>query len=483
MNNVSPTFTIEEMLKATGGTLISGASENIFYGISTDSRLVGKGNIFVALKGEKFDGHDFFQAALDKGAAGVVVHDEQKIKQTGVNTAVAVIKVADTLAALGDLAHEWRRKFSMPVIGLTGSSGKTTTKEMIAAIIGQKKNVMKTEGNLNNLIGLPQTIFRINDEYELVILEMGTNTRGEIKQLTQIAEPDIGLITNIGPAHLEGFGSIDGVREEKGDLFYNMDKNGIAIINIDDEHVRIIAEKWKGRRITFGMSSNVDVSAKDIGKNSAKGMHFNLVIGTKIQKVEMKTVGIHHVYNAMAAAATARAVGINDEMIADGLMAFRPFSGRMEIIKLGNGAYLLDDSYNANPSSVREALMTVKDLKNYHNCYVFLGDMLELGVAADEMHRRIGMLIATIGVKALFLQGDFSAVTAAGAMEGGLPSQNIYFSSASEENMNYLKKNLKKGDWILVKGSRRMKMEKIAAKIYEDFGGEKTGGNNNGKIH
>jgi UDP-N-acetylmuramoyl-tripeptide--D-alanyl-D-alanine ligase len=483
MNNVSPIFTMEEILKATGGALISGASENLFYGISTDSRLVSKGNIFVALQGEKFDGHNFLQAALDKGAAGVLVHDEQKIKQTGVNTAPAVIKVADTLAALGDLAHEWRRKFSIQVIGLTGSSGKTTTKEMMAAIIGQKKNVMKTEGNLNNLIGLPQTIFRINDEYELVILEMGTNTHGEIKRLTQIAEPDIGLITNIGPAHLEGFGSIDGVREEKGDLFYNMDKNGIAIINLDDEHVRIIAEKWKGRRITFGMSSNADVSAKDIGKNSAKGMHFNLVIGAKMQKVEMKIIGSHHVYNALAAAAGAKAVGINDEMIVDGLKAFHPFSGRMEIIKLRNGAYLLDDSYNANPSSVREALMTLKDLKNHHNCYVFLGDMLELGAAADEMHRRIGMLIATIGVNALFLQGDFSAVTAAGAMEGGLLSQNIYFSSASEENMNYLKKNLKKGDWILVKGSRRMQMEKIAAKIYEDFGGEKTRGNNNGKIH
>jgi UDP-N-acetylmuramoyl-tripeptide--D-alanyl-D-alanine ligase len=273
------------------------------------------------------------------------------------------------------------------------------------------------------------------------------------------------------------------VREEKGDLFYNMDKNGIAIINLDDEHVRIIAEKWKGRRITFGMSSNADISVKDIGKNSVKGMCFNLVIGAKMQKVEMKIVGIHHVYNAMAAAATARAVGINDEIITEGLKAFRPFSGRMEIVKLRNGAYLLDDSYNANPSSVREALMTLKDLKNHHNCYVFLGDMLELGEAADKMHRRIGMLIATIGVNALFLQGDFSAVTAAGAMEGGLPSQNIYFSSDSEENMNYLKKNLKKGDWILVKGSRRMKMEKIAAKIYEDFDGEKTGGNNNKKIH
>ena len=477
-------FTLKEVLKATKGILISGASANTFYGISTDSRLVNKGNMFVALIGERFDGHNFVQKAVDQGAAGILVQEEVGINQTQMDNAVVVIKVADTLIALGDLAHEWRRKFSIPVIGLTGSSGKTTTKEMIAAIIKRnKKNVLKTEGNLNNLIGLPQTVFRITKEDEVAILEMGTNTRGEIKRLTQVAEPNIGLITNIGLAHLEGFGSIDGVREEKGALFYNMDESGIAIINIDDEHIKIIAGKWKGRRITFGMSTDADISAKNIGKSSSKGMRFDLVIGAKTQKTEMKIVGSHHVYNAMAAAATARAVGISDETIAEGLKAFRSFSGRMEIIKLRNGAYLLDDSYNANPSSVREALMTLKDLKNHHNCYVFLGDMLELGSAAEEMHRRIGMLTATIGVNALFLQGAFSAVTAAGAMEGGLPSQNIYFSSDPEESMNYLKKYIKKGDWILVKGSRLMKMEKIVARISDQFGSEKKGENSNDKIH
>ncbi|MFZ3104827.1 MAG: UDP-N-acetylmuramoyl-tripeptide--D-alanyl-D-alanine ligase, partial [Smithella sp.] len=389
-----------------------------------------------------------------------------------------VIKVADTLIALGDLAHEWRKRFSLTVIGLTGSSGKTTTKEMIAAIIGRKKNILKTEGNLNNLIGLPQTIFRLTAEHELAILEMGTNTRGEIKKLTQIAVPDIGLITNVGPAHLAGFGSLDVVREEKGDLFLNMSPSGTIIVNIDDKAVALCAERWTGRKITFSMSPNADVTVKDIKINGIKGMSFNLIVGENTQKVEMKIVGLHHVNNAMSAAAAAFAVGTDIKTIAEGLMEFRPFSGRMEMVKLRNGSFLLDDSYNANPASVREALMTLKDLKVHHNGYVFLGDMLELGTESEEMHRKIGMLIATIGINALFLQGNFSRVTAAGAMEGGLSPENIFFLSNENNGINYLKENLKKGDWILVKGSRGMKMEKIVVQICENFGSDNINGHN-----
>jgi UDP-N-acetylmuramoyl-tripeptide--D-alanyl-D-alanine ligase len=477
INNDSPKFSLEDVLKATAGDLVAGAKEKIFYGISTDSRLVKKGNLFIALKGEKFDGHDFVNEAVEQGAAGIIVNDA-KVSKDLTNKKVTVIKVADTLVALGDLAREWGKRFFIPVIGLTGSSGKTTTKEMIAAVIGREKNILKTEGNLNNLIGLPQTIFRLTSEHELAILEMGTNTRGEIRRLTQIALPDIGLITNVGPAHLAGFGSIDVVREEKGDLFLNMSPSGTVIVNIDDKAVALCAERWNGRKITFSMSPNADVTVNDIKINGIKGMHFNLVIGGNTQKVEMKIVGLHHVNNAMAAAAAAFAVGTDIKTIAEGLTEFRPFSGRMEMIKLRNGAFLLDDSYNANPASVREALMTLKDLKAHHNGYVFLGDMLELGVESDEMHRKIGVLIATIGINALFLQGDFPAVTAAGALEGGMASENIFLLSDKEKGIDYLREHLKKGDWILVKGSRGMKMEKIVAQICDDFGNDRINGNN-----
>ncbi len=483
MVSASPIYTAKQVLIATGGVLLAGEQGNKFYGITTDSRKAEDGNLFIALQGEKYDGHDFIRRALEQGAAGLLVHNETKLEPALPGKKVTVIKVADTLQALGDLAQNYRKRFSIPVIGLTGSSGKTTTKEMMAAIIGRARITLTTEGNLNNLIGLPQTIFRLMKDHELAILEMGTNTRGEIKRLTQIAAPDIGLITNIGPAHLAGFGSVDIVREEKGDLFFNMDPAGTAIVNVDDEAVRIISERWLGRRITFGMSPDADVTAKDIEKNGARGVRFKLVIGGNVIKLDMKIVGIHHVYNALAAAAAAWAAGIDCKTIAEGLAAFQPVSGRMQMIKLQNCAYVLDDSYNANPASVREALMTLKDLKNHHSGYVFLGDMLELGAAADEMHRKIGFLMATIGVNAVFLKGDFSAVTAAGAIEGGMLPQNIFFLSEEEDGMLFLKNNLKKCDWILVKGSRRLKMEKIAAQICNLFGIAAAGAKNSATVH
>jgi UDP-N-acetylmuramoyl-tripeptide--D-alanyl-D-alanine ligase len=484
MNDDLPIFKLAEVLKATDGTLVFRGAENIFFsGITTDSRKVNKGNIFIALSGDSFDGHDFLQAAAAQGAAGVVVHDDEKLKKVKLAENVAVIKVRDTLKALGDLAHSFRKRFAIPVIALTGSSGKTTTKEMLASILEQHKNILRTAGNLNNLIGLPQTIFGMRKEHELAILEMGTNTRGEIKRLTEIAAPDIGLITNIGPAHLAGFGSVEVVREEKGDLFFTMAQTGTAIVNVDDEAVRNIAERWKGKRVTFGMSLDADVTAKDIEKNGPRGVRFNLVIGDKSTRVEMKIVGLHHIYNALAAAAVAFAVGTDCKIIAEGLSRFQPVSGRMQIIKLRNCAFILDDTYNANPASVREALMTLKDLKNHHCGYVFLGDMLELGVAADEMHRKIGILMATIGIQAVFLKGDFAKVTAAGAAEGGMSPQNIFFLSENEDGLPFLKKNLKKGDWILVKGSRRMKMEKTVEQICEIFGTDKDTVKNQTIIH
>jgi len=481
-SNCAPMFSIDQVIKAVGGVLIGGAAQNNVCGVSTDSRQLEKGNIFIALKGENFDGHDFVQKAAEKGAASVIISDEALLDLGKMDKAVSVIKTSDTLQALGDLAHNYRQRFSLPVIGLTGSTGKTTTKEMMATIIGRKKTILKTEGNLNNLIGLPQTIFRLTAEHELAILEMGTNTRGEIKRLTRIAAPSIGLITNIGPAHLERFGSVDVVALEKSDLFLNMPQAGIAVVNLDDEAVKIIAERWNSSRINFSMSPNADVTVNDIKKNGARGMRFNLVIDGTSQKVEMKIVGIHHVYNAMAAAACAWAAGIGPEIIKEGLEAFSPVGGRMEMIRLQNGAYLIDDSYNANPASVREALMTLKDLKNNHSGYVFLGDMLELGDAAFEMHRRIGMLLGTISVNAVFLQGEYSAITAAAAMDGGMQRENIFIMQDNKEGIAYLKKRLKKGDWVLVKGSRRMKMEMIVAQICEEFGSDKNIENNN-KFH
>ncbi|MBP7341291.1 MAG: UDP-N-acetylmuramoyl-L-alanyl-D-glutamate--2,6-diaminopimelate ligase [Smithellaceae bacterium] len=466
----TPVFSVADVLAATGGQLAAGNADTLIYGISTDSRTVRPGNLFVALTGERFDGHAFVAGAVDDKAAAVIVAAGSGIRPETIGMRAAVIVVEDTLRALGDLANAYRRRFSIPVVGLTGSSGKTTTREMLCSILALERNVLKTEGNLNNLIGLPQTIFRLTGEHDIAVLEMGTNTRGEIERLARIAEPDIGLITNIGPAHLAGFGSVATVREEKGDLFANVRKTGTTVVNLDDEAVCEAANRWSGRRVTFSMSAAADVGLSDIRKNGVRGAGFNLLIGKAAHRVEMKVAGIHSLYNAIAAAATALACGASVEAIRRGLALFTPVSGRMEIVRLQNGAYIINDAYNANPASVREALLTLKDLKNGHNAYVFLGDMLELGDAAPEMHRKVGLLLATIGVAAVFLQGDFASVTAEGARVNGLDEGRIFLLKDDEEALAFLKKALRKGDWVLVKGSRRMKMDRIAARLIAEVG-------------
>lgn len=466
----APIFTVSEVLEVTGGELLAGELPATFDGISTDSRQMKSRHLFVALAGGNFNGHDFLTNAVEGGATGLLVQNEEKDKLQKIPKGVCVISVTDTLKALGDLAHAYRMRFSIPVIALTGSSGKTTTKEMIAAILESRKNVLKTVGNLNNLIGLPQTIFRLQSTHDIAVLEMGTNTRGEIKRLTQIASPDIGLITNIGPAHLAGLGSIEAVRQEKGDLFMSMDPTKTVVVNLDDESVRMLAQKWSGRRLTYSMTSNADVSVKDIRQNGAKGVIFNLVACGQERKIEMRVAGIHNIYNAMAACGAAMAAGCDLETVCQGLTGFQPVAGRMEVIRLSNGAYVINDAYNANPASVREALMTLKDLKGTRSAFVFLGDMLELGYAAPEMHRKIGLLLAATGVSAAYLQGDFAQMTAAGAYDGGLPKEKVMILKDDDEAIASLKVQLRKGDWILVKGSRRMRMDRLVTRFCEVFG-------------
>ncbi len=464
-----PVFLVSEAVDVTGGKLAAGRSGDMFKGISTDTRALRPGNLFVALQGENFDGHDFAAGALEKGAAGIMISkplgDEKKIPQRAF-----VLQVQDTLKALGDLAGAYRRRFAIPVVGLTGSSGKTTTKEMLACILAQEKKVLYTEGNFNNQIGLSMTIFRLRPEHEIAVLEMGTNMPGEIKRLTQIAAPDIALITNIGPAHLAGFKTLEAVRAEKGDLFLHMKPSGVAVVNLDDKEVSDLAQRRGGRHITFSMHAGAEASADEIRKNGARGMSFNLLMGGKSWKVDLKAAGTHNVYNAMAAAATAIACQVSFESIVRGLGLFAGVGGRMEIIRLQNGGYLIDDSYNANPASMREALLTLKDLKGTRDAFVFLGDMRELGDDARAMHRRVGMMLATIGVRAAFLRGEFAGDVAAGAKDGGLDEGKIMELDRIEDAIAYLKKHFRKGDWILVKGSRGMKMEKAAAAVCENFG-------------
>jgi UDP-N-acetylmuramoyl-tripeptide--D-alanyl-D-alanine ligase len=469
MTDDAPTLSAAEILTATGGALLRGGAGWSCRGISTDTRSLLGGNLFIALSGENFDGHDCLAAAAEKGASALLIRPESFGKADAGARDLPVIGVPDTLHALGAIAHAWRLRFPVPVVAITGSSGKTTTKEILAAIASRSRTVLKTTGNLNNQIGLPLTLLGLRKGHELAIVEMGTNHPGEIARLAAIAAPDVGLITNIGPAHIEGLGSLEGVREEKGDLFRVMAGRGTALINADDIGIAVLAERWRGKRLTFGLKPGADLSARRIEPAGPEGVRFEIVVGGIAIPARLPVPGLHNVMNALAAAAAAWALGFDRQAIAEGLAAFRPVPGRMEVRRLGNGASLIMDAYNANPASVREALATLHELRGPGNAFAILADMLELGEQSGQYHEEIGNLLAEIGVETLYLKGTLSRFTAEGAIKKGFPAEKITFFDAPGRVVADLRRRLRKGDWILIKGSRKIKMEAVAEAIIAAF--------------
>ena len=466
----TPRFTLQDVLTATGGTLVQPGRADAFDGVSTDSRSLAAGSLFVPLAGPRFDGHDYLGQAAGAGAAGVLVERGRESLVKGLDPGTAAVSVPDTLRALGDLARLWRSRFAIPVVGVTGSTGKTTTKEMAAAIMGREKNLLKNEGNFNNLVGLPLTIFRMNAAHKAAVLEMGTNRRGEIARLTEIAAPTVGLVTNVGPAHLEGLGSLETIREEKGDLYRVMDGRGTAVINLDDLLLAPWAARWKGRKITFGIDADADVTASRIAHEAERGTVFTLLAEGASREILLPVSGFHNVSNALAAAAAALGAGFGFDAICQGLMAFRPVGGRMEVYRLKNGACLIDDTYNANPASVAAALKTLQGLKGECKSTVILGDMLELGGEAERYHEEIGRAVAETGVGKAYLRGDFARATAKGALKRGMKGEQVLVDLSTEETVAHLKACLRTGDWVLVKGSRKMKMEEIVQAILGAIG-------------
>ena len=471
----SPCLTLTEIINATGGTLRQGLPDTTICGISTDTRTLKPGNLFIPLTGPNFDGHDFIAPSIAAGAAACLTDKAHNADFANISPAIARIEVDDTLQALGNIARTWRMRFNCRVIAVTGSAGKTTTKEMLAAICAQGHNILKTQGNFNNLVGLPHTLFGLNDGIDLAILELGTNAPGEIARLAYLAQPDIGIITNIGPAHLEGLGTVDAVREEKGSLWRIMDNQGTAVINLDDPQIEILKEKWRGKRITCSLTGPADITAADIRTISAGKCAFTLNIRGQKNEVILSSPGRHNVGNALLAAAAA-AAGFDAAAITAGLRAFQPISGRMEIETLPNGAHLIHDAYNANPLSVGAALKTLMDLSSSGRRIVILGDMLELGEQATAYHEEIGHEIGSLHIYALFLKGDFSRVTAAAAEATGLDKNHIFFFDGKAKAIPALRENVSAGDWILLKGSRRMNLEELIPEIRK-FG---TGPNTHG---
>ncbi len=444
---------VRTIAEITGGHLMQNGASVELQGFSTDSRTLQPGELFIPLRGDNFDGHDYMNQAIQNGAAACL--SEEMIG----GLLVPVIKVNDTLKALGDLAAAMRRQFAGPVVGITGTSGKTTCKEMLAAILDSVGPGLKSAGNFNNLIGVPLTLFGLRPEHRWAVVEMGMSERGEIARLTEIARPDIGMITNVGAGHLENFDGISGVALAKGELFIGLQSEGVALINADDPEVCQLPIANGVRKVLFGTASDADIMAENIACHNGS-VSFDLVIEGEARQVVLPLPGRHNVGNALAAAAAAYVIGVGIEEIITGLEAFKPCPGRMELIGLNEDIVVLDDSYNANPLSVHAALDALHDLGSSGRRIAVLADMLELGPTGPELHHHIGKLAAE-RVDWLFTYGVLAEDIARGAVESGLPEQRVFTAKSHDDLCARLLEVLQSGDRVLVKGSRGMRMEKV----------------------
>lgn len=455
----------EDVRSTVQGALVAGHPETRFRGVSTDTRHLAPHDLFVALSGERFDGHAFIPQALDRQAGGLLIaasaleQVKSQVSDTARTSQLPVITVKDTLQALGDLAAGQRRWAAARVIGLTGSNGKTSTRRMISLMLAQQYYVRATQGNFNNLIGLPLTLLEANPQHEWLVLEMGMNQPGEIGRLTDISQPDIGLITSIAAAHLEGLASLDGVMNAKGELLDHLPAHATAILNIDDAACRTLAGRFKGRVLYFGFAEGADVRAVNLALHQGH-THFELLLPGARVEVVLKTPARFMVANATAAAAAGYLAGLSPRQIKSGLEYFSPVAGRMQVMTLASGIHLINDTYNANPASMAAALDTLQQVRAQQRSIVVVGDMLELGPNAAEWHQQLGQQIAAAQIHLLGVTGAFAANVVQGARAAGLRPEQI-ITGTVDELLDTLKPVLQAGDWVLVKGSRGMRMERV----------------------
>jgi len=461
------TFTVAEVLEATGGKLLQGEKGVLFQGVSTDSRTVRQGELFIALKGVRFDGHLYALEALGKEAGGILIEEksERDFRWNG-DRSKTVITVRDTLQALGELARSRRRRYGPTVVGITGSNGKTTTKEMIATCLQTTFRVLKTAGNLNNLIGLPLTLLSLTEKERVAVLEMGMNVPGEIQRLTEIAEPDVGLITNIQEVHLEGMGSLEKVATEKGELFRKMRRDGAIVVNRDDARVVMLASEFPGQKMTYGIEGPADLMAENI-RLHPKGTSFTLVSEDERSEMTLPVFGKQFVADALAALAVSTLFGVDEKGAREALEQFKPYSMRMEVSALLGGSILINDSYNANPKSMELALETLAELKGDGRAIAVVGDMLELGAFSEEAHLRLGRKIGELSIDFLIALGPYGSKVVESAIQQGLNRGRARTVQTHSEALAVLNQILRPGDWVLVKGSRGMAMEKIAENLKE----------------
>jgi UDP-N-acetylmuramoyl-tripeptide--D-alanyl-D-alanine ligase len=449
----------------TGGRLVRGSAETSFSGVSTDTRGELRGKLFVALVGANHDAHGFLAQALAGGAAGLLVGRPEAVPA---GADAAVIAVADTTLALGALAAGHRAGFAGPVVAITGSNGKTTTKEMCAAILSGLGPCLKNRGNLNNNIGLPLTLLERDAAHRTLVVEIGMNHRGEIAPLAAIAKPTVGVLTNVGTAHIEHLGSREAIALEKGDLMAALPESATAVLNADDPRALAQRTRTRARVLAFGVSPEADVRAERVTALGERGFTFDLVAGGARTAVQVAGLADSTVPNALAAAASALAAGATLDGVAEGLARYRPVGGRMERVALPRNIILINDTYNANPQSMQVALESLAKLKGRSRGIAVLGDMGELGDSALEAHRATGKLVATLGLDHLFALGRFAQPLAEAAVRAGMATERVHVGETHEGIAAAVRDLLQGNDWVLVKGSRSMKMERIVDALAVD---------------
>jgi UDP-N-acetylmuramoyl-tripeptide--D-alanyl-D-alanine ligase len=450
----APTFTVQDIVRASQGALVAGDLGIPVTGVSIDSRSLAVGEAFFAIQGHRLDGHAFLAEAAARGAACLVVH----ALPDDVPANVPLVLVEETTQALGKLGAWHRARFSIPVVAVTGSNGKTTTKELAAGVLGTRWNVLRPEKSFNNQWGLPLTLLQLGPEHQAAVLEIGTNARGEIAALSALAAPTVAIVTTVAAVHVEFLGSLDGVREEKAGLVRALPPDGVAVLNADDPRVAGMARETRARVVTYGRAATAHVRVIGDVVEDERGLAFTLEAGGERQPVVVGLAGRHNVTNALAGAAAGVALGLPLADVARGLAGVRPVAGRCVWRQAGD-VTILDDTYNASPVSVRAALDTVAAHRRGRRVVVVLGDMLELGAISDEAHREVGRAVAGLPADELVGVGRAMQGTVEAAREAGLAEARHLMTF--EDTVAHLLKRVVAGDLVLVKGSRGMRMERV----------------------
>jgi len=450
---------LDQIAEKTGGTIVQGSPTLVFRDFNIDSRLTKPGELFFAIVAKR-NGHDYVSAAAGRGAAGAVISEATP----AVDGNFALLRVPDTLLALRTLAKAVLDEREVKVVGITGSIGKTTTKEFTAALLAQKFRVLKSEGNFNNHLGLALTLLRIGPEHEAAVLEMGMSALGEIRSLTEIAPPDVAVITNIGPVHLEFLKTMENIAAAKKEILDGMNKDGQAVLNGDDPYVEKIAQGWTGRKLYFGFSSGCDIRIEHLERLGYDGFKLDLIYENNRRRIRFPFLAESYIYDLLAALGVARSFSLPFEKIEDVIKNFKPYAQRGVLLRLDRNIAVIDDSYNSNPRALEAALRGFSTLPARRRVAV-LGDMLELGDTSVHLHKEAGEQATRTGWDILVTVGPQGRFIVEGARSAGLSPDRIFSFATSEEAADGILALLRESDLVLVKGSRGIQTEKIIDKM------------------